>query len=242
MELELKLRTRPLVVVLLALIFSAASVAVVYRTSTPPDIRGQLQDKKAMGIKLDVLNSKITIRGTVGEEVRADDFQDSLNELKGKSNIVIEIDSPGGSVNEGVLMHGMIENFEGHVTIRVDGLCASIATIIACAGDDVVMTESSEYMIHRCWTVAFGNCRDFRKMADIMDELDGDMAEVYAEKSGLLPGDIIKMMDAETYMSAQEALELGFVDAIIREGPEEVKACSDRLRAQRLLIKACLTI
>lgn len=158
----------------------------------------------------------ITMRGGIGDfdnHISADDFIDALNQHTG--DITIHLDSPGGSVTDGLAIHNAILNYDGEITVHVDTLCASIATVVACAADRVVMNSNGKYMIHRAWTVAMGNAKDFRGMADIMEMMDKDIAETYVAKAGGEAEDWLAMMDKETWFDAEKALEVGLVDEIV---------------------------
>lgn len=158
----------------------------------------------------------ITMRGGIGDfdgHISADDFIDALNQHTG--DITIHLDSPGGSVTDGLAIHNAILNYDGEVTVHVDTLCASIATVVACAADRVVMNSNGKYMIHRAWTVAMGNAKDFRGMADIMEMMDKDIAETYVGKAGGEAEDWLALMDKETWFDAESALQAGLIDEII---------------------------
>lgn len=158
----------------------------------------------------------ITMRGGIGDfdgHISADDFIDALNQHAG--DITIHLDSPGGSVTDGLAIHNAILNYDGEVTVHVDTLCASIATVVACAADRVVMNSNGKYMIHRAWTVAMGNAKDFRGMADIMEMMDKDIAETYVGKAGGEAEDWLALMDKETWFDAESALQAGLIDEII---------------------------
>ena len=126
----------------------------------------------------------ITMRGGIGDfdnHISADDFIEALNQHEG--DVTIHLDSPGGSVTDGLAIYNAIVNYAGVTTVHIDTLCASIATVVACAADKVVINSNGKYMIHRAWTVAMGNCSDFRSMAEIMEMMDMDIAETYAMKA-----------------------------------------------------------
>ena len=171
----------------------------------------------------------ITMRGGIGDfdgHISANDFIDALNQHEG--DITIHLDSPGGSVTDGLAIYNAIVNYAGEITVHIDTLCASIATVVACAADKVVMNSNGKYMIHRAWTVAMGNCVDFRSMAEIMEMMDKDIAETYAVKAGGSVEDWLAKMDKETWYDADAALEAGLVDEIIdmkkKPKAEEAKA------------------
>jgi len=158
----------------------------------------------------------ITMRGGIGDfdnHISADDFIEALNQHEG--DVTIHLDSPGGSVTDGLAIYNAIVNYAGVTTVHIDTLCASIATVVACAADKVVINSNGKYMIHRAWTVAMGNCSDFRSMAEIMEMMDMDIAETYAMKAGGSVEDWLNKMDKETWYDAESALEAGLVDEII---------------------------
>ena len=169
-----------------------------------------------MRLETDPANKTIQMRGPIGDfdgGISADDFRDCLNEHAGQ-DVTIHLDSEGGVVSEGLAMYNAIMQHDGEVTVHVDTLAASIATVVCCAADKVVINSNAKFMIHRSWTVAMGNCKDFRSTADIMEMLDKDIANTYIERTGKDEAEILAMMDAETWMDAEEALTHGFVHAI----------------------------
>ena len=171
-----------------------------------------------MRLETDPTNKAITMRGPIGDfdgGISADDFRDCLKEHAG-ADVTIHLDSQGGSVSDGLAMYNAIMQHEGEVTIHIDTLAASIATVIACSASKVIINSNAKYMIHRCWTQAMGNCKDFRSTADVMEMMDNDLAASYSEKTKKPIEDLLAMMDAETWMTAEEALAQGFVDEIYK--------------------------
>ncbi len=161
-------------------------------------------------------NKTIEMRGPIGDfegGISADDFRDCLKDHAG-ADVTIHLDSQGGSVSDGLAMYNAIIQHDGEVTIHIDTIAASIATVIACAASKVIINSNAKFMIHRCWTQAMGNCKDFRSTADIMEMMDRDIATTYAERTNQDMDALIAMMDAETWMDADEALAQGFVDEI----------------------------
>ncbi len=155
-----------------------------------------------MRLETDPQNKTIQMRGPIGDfegGISADDFRDCLKEHAG-SDLTIHLDSEGGVVSEGLAMYNAIMQHDGEVTIHIDTIAASIATVIACAADRVVINSNAKFMVHRCWTMAMGNCKDFRSTADIMEMMDKDIAATYVERTGKDEADVIAMMDAETWM------------------------------------------
>jgi len=158
----------------------------------------------------------ITMRGGIGDfenHISADDFLSALSEHAGE-DVTILLDSEGGSVTDGLSIYNAIMQYSGNVTVHIDAICASIATVIACAADRVVMNSNAKFMIHRAWTVAMGNSVEFRSMAEILELMDADIASAYGDKTDLPEDELLAMMEAETWMSAEQAYDLGFIDEI----------------------------
>jgi len=158
----------------------------------------------------------IDMRGPIGDfegGISADDFRDCLRGHEG-SDVTIHLDSEGGVVSEGLAMYNAIMQHDGEVTIHIDTLAASIATVVACAADKVIINSNAKFMVHRCWTMAMGNCKDFRSTADIMEMMDKDIAATYVDRTGKDEAEVIAMMDAETWLDADEALAHGFVHEV----------------------------
>ena len=149
-------------------------------------------------------------------------FADALAALGGKP-LTLRINSPGGDVFAAQAIYNKIRDYPGAVTVKIDGLSASAATIITCAGDTVIMPENALYMIHNPLTIAMGNAEDMRKTADTLDTVRETIVNVYLKRTGgkVEADDIKSMMDAETWLTAQEALDYGFVDSIDKEAPVE---------------------
>ncbi|MCA3000299.1 MAG: Clp protease ClpP [Rhodocyclaceae bacterium] len=128
--------------------------------------------------------------------------------------LALRINSGGGDVFAAQAIAQAIRDFEGDVTVYVDGTCASAATVIACAADKIVMASGGLWMVHRVWTMAMGNTNDFLEMADLLDKADGLIAQAYAAKTGANADAMLGLMDAETWMTAEEALSAKFIDEV----------------------------
>lgn len=169
---------------------------------------------------------EITMRGFIGDYedgISADQFRDALAEHAGQ-DVTIYLNSEGGSVTDGLSMFNAIANHDGAVTVHIDALAASIATVLAVAASNVKINSNGKFMIHRCWAAAVGNCSDFRSMAEVMELLDHDIAMSYSEKTGKPEEEMLAMMDAETWMDAETALANGFVDEIVEVKSKSAKA------------------
>ena len=139
-----------------------------------------------------------------------------VNELKGitASDIHLHINSPGGSVFDGVAIHNALRRHPAKVTTYIDGLAASIASIIAIAGDRVVMASNALFMIHNPWGGVQGDATEMRKMADVLDKIGETLVNAYEERTGMARDDITAAMNDETWYTADEALAAGFIDDI----------------------------
>lgn len=124
----------------------------------------------------------------------------------------IRIDSPGGDVFAAQAIAQALREYAGEATAHIDGICASAATIIAIACARVEMAVGAMFMVHRAWSIAVGNTNDFLEMAALLDKTDGVLAAQYAAKTKQSAADCLAMMDAETWLTAEEAIAAGFVD------------------------------
>ena len=147
--------------------------------------------------------------------IDAKNFANTLNQIQTK-NILIRLNTPGGSVFDGVAIHNAIKAHSSHITIRIEALAASIGSVIALAADKIEMYETSFFMIHNPWVLAMGEADDLRKQADLLDKIKDTIINVYNKRLDS-EYDVVKAMDDETWYTAEEALEVGFIDEIIKE-------------------------
>lgn len=152
-----------------------------------------------------------------GDEITPNTFKAELDALGKIDKLSIFINSGGGDVFAGQTIYSMLKRHKAEKTVFIDGLAASIASVIAMAGDKIVMPKNSMMMIHRAWTIGIGNANDMRKLADDLDKVDSSIVSVYTDKTGKTNEEIIGLMDAETWMSAQEAVDNGFADELEEE-------------------------
>lgn len=138
----------------------------------------------------------------------------------GNKDVTVAINSPGGDMFEGLAMYNMLADHPGKVTVKVMGVAASAASIIAMAGDEIQMGLGSFLMIHNAWGAVIGNQNDMREAADTFAQFDSAMADIYEHRSGQDKKTIAKMMDAETFMTAKDAVEKGFATSTF-EAPEK---------------------
>lgn len=148
-------------------------------------------------------------------ETSAPSFKDALKELKDVKQITVNINSGGGDVFSGVAIHNMLKSHKAHVTVKIDGLAASIASVIAMAGDKVIIPRNAMLMIHNAWTFAVGNASDLRKQAEDLEKVNSVVINSYLDKNPDIDEDKLRsLMDEETWLTAQEAKDLGLVDEI----------------------------
>lgn len=143
----------------------------------------------------------------------AEDFAQALS--KDAKTITVRLNSPGGSVFQGVAIHNVLRSHPATVNVQVDGVAASIASVIAMAGDSVVMGRGTRMMIHNPSGIAMGNASDFRELADLLDELGKDIAGFYSARAGGSVDQWLASMGAETWYSAQEAVDAGLADSVL---------------------------
>lgn len=149
-----------------------------------------------------------------GDGVTASRIAGALRSLNG-ADVTVNINSPGGDMFEGLAIYNLLREYEGKVTVKVLGLAASAASIIAMAGDDVQIGRGAFLMIHNCWLLAMGNRHDFAELAKSLEPFDTAMADIYASRSGLDMDAVLKLMDAESYIGGSEAVEKGFADSLL---------------------------
>lgn len=157
-------------------------------------------------------------------------------------NIVVRISSPGGDVFDGLAIYNALRSHGAAVTTIVEGLAASAASFIALAGTTVRMQESAMMMIHRAWGLAIGNEADMTDMAATLKKIDGQLAGIYAKKTGKSVDDMLELMAGEsdgTWFTADEAKEIGLADEIIDGAGDDAKAAARVAAMRRRLALAC---
>ena len=145
----------------------------------------------------------------------------ALKELGDVEIINLRIDSAGGGVFDGMAIYNQLKRHPATVHVTVDGLAASIASVIAMAGETITMGEGTQLMIHDASTFAWGNAGEMRKTADLLDSISGDIAEIYARRSGRSVAEVRELMRNETWLRAQEAVDAKLADSVIAGAPVE---------------------
>ena len=148
--------------------------------------------------------------------IDAKDFVRDLAKLKAP-NLRVRINSPGGSVFDGVAIYNALRRHHARVEVRIEGLAASIASIIALAGDSVAMEPSAFLMIHDPWAVGIGSATELRELAGTLDKIAGTLTQIYVKKTGMDEAEVREAMAAETWYTAEEALEAGLVDEVLSD-------------------------
>ena len=159
------------------------------------------------------------LNGTIAEESWFDDdvtpqlFKDEL--MSGSGDITVWINSPGGDCVAAAQIYNMLMDYKGNVTVKIDGIAASAASVIAMAGTKVLMSPVSMLMIHNPMTVAMGDTAEMQKAIEMLGSVKDSIINAYEIKTGLSRAKLSHLMDAETWMDATKAMELGFADEIM---------------------------
>ena len=168
------------------------------------------------------------LSGTIAEESWFDDdvtpqlFRDELN--AGSGDITVWINSPGGDCVAAAQIYNMLMDYKGNVTVKIDGIAASAASVIAMAGTKVLMSPVSMMMIHNPATIAFGDHNEMQKAIEMLDSVKDSIINAYEIKTDLSHAQLSHMMDDTTWMNAKKAIELGFADEILTDEKRTVEA------------------
>ncbi|MEY8236469.1 head maturation protease, ClpP-related [Lachnospiraceae bacterium 66-29] len=190
--------------------------------------------KKAKNQETGAEERILELSGTIAEDSWFDDdvtpqlFKDELN--SGTGDITVWINSPGGDCVAAAQIYNMLSNYKGRVTVKIDGIAASAASVIAMAGDTVLVSPVSMLMIHNPATMAWGDHAEMQKAMDMLSEVKESIINAYVLKTGLSRPKLSHLMDAETWMDANKAVELGFADDIMARAktePEEGEGDTD---------------
>ena len=167
----------------------------------------------------------LSLNGTIAEDSWFDDdvtpgmFKDEL--MAGDGDITVWINSPGGDCVAAAQIYNMLSEYPGKVTVKIDGLAASAASVIAMAGNEVQMSPVSMMMIHNPATIAWGDHSEMQKAIDLLDAVKESIINAYVMKTGLSRARLSHLMDAETWMDANKTVELGFADSILFQKAED---------------------
>lgn len=175
-----------------------------------------VEDKDGRTLYLDGVIAEDT---WFGDEVTPKQFKEEL--LSGTGDIAVWINSPGGDVFAASQIYNMLMDYKGKVTVKIDGIAASAASVIAMAGSEVLMSPVSMMMIHNPMTVAFGDVEEMGKAIAMLDEVKESIINAYELKTGLSRAKLARLMNEESWFNAKKAIELGFADHILFAGEEE---------------------
>lgn len=182
------------------------------RTVTNAETQEQIQERT------------LFLSGTIAEESWFDDdvtpqlFKEEL--MSGSGDITVWINSPGGDCVAAAQIYNMLMDYKGNVTVKIDGIAASAASVIAMAGTKVLMSPVSMLMIHNPMTAAFGDSAEMQKAIEMLGSVKDSIINAYEIKTGLSRAKLSHLMDAETWMDANKAVELGFADEIMTRSEE----------------------
>ena len=185
----------------------------------------------------------LTLNGTIAEESWFDDditpqlFREELN--AGSGDITVWINSPGGDCVAAAQIYNMLMDYRGSVTVKIDGIAASAASVIAMAGTKVLVSPVSMLMIHNPATMAMGDAAEMQKAIAMLDEVKESIINAYEIKTGMSRAKLSHLMDAETWMDAHTAVDLGFADEIMTR--PEVTGAENHVTGPMLFSRAAVT-
>lgn len=158
-----------------------------------------------------------------GDGVTAKSFQKELSSLGKVSTINLHINSPGGDVFDGFAIYNQLKQHPARIEVSIDGIAASIASVIAMAGDQIGIAKNGMMMIHNPHGMAMGGADEMERVAALLKQVKGNLVQTYVDRAGVKSEDVSAWMDEETWMTADTALQYGFVDSVLAEQP--VTAC-----------------
>ena len=168
-----------------------------------------------------MLNGEISNETWFGDEITPEEFRGELNSGQGK--VTVWINSPGGDCFAAAQIYNMLMEYSGPVDVHIDGIAASAASVIAMAGNHVAISPVGMMMIHNPATVSIGDEREMKKAMEMLSEVKESIINAYELKTGLPRKQLSNMMNAESWMNAKKALELGFADSILYDSVDEDK-------------------
>lgn len=194
-----------------------------------PGIRASADDEEDRSISVyDVIGQDYW----TGEGVTAKRIAAALRKM-GAGPVTVNVNSPGGDMFESVAIYNLLREHKGEVTVKVLGVAASGASIIAMAGDTVQIARAGFFMVHNAWIIAIGNRHDMREYADWLEPFDSAMVDVYAARTGNDEKTIAKLMDAESWIGGSAAIEQGFADELLPSDQVEQRASQARIASVR---------
>lgn len=171
-----------------------------------------------------IFNAPISEETWWGDEITPALFRDELSKVSG--NLTVWLNSPGGDVFAASQIYTMLRNHNGKVTVKIDGLAASAASVVAMAGDETLISPTGMIMIHNPMTYASGNKSDMEQAIRLLDEVKESIINAYARKTKLSRNKISRLMDEETWFNAEKAVQLGFADGILFDESDDKNSTS----------------
>ena len=211
-----------------------------YQWDAPSDVLAKWAEHPFAAAPGADADATISIFDVIGEDgwtggVTANRISAALRSI-GNRDVIVRINSPGGDMFEGIAIYNLLRTHPAKVTVEVLGWAASAASIIAMAGDVIRMGLGSFMMVHNAWGLVIGNRHDLREAASLFDEFDAALADIYDARTGIDRVGIERLMDAETFMTAAQAVEYGFADAVddgVAAPSGDAKSTDRRLMARR---------
>lgn len=170
-----------------------------------------------------------------GSMISAKQFSDELKKIPDTVNTInVRINSPGGDVFDGIAIYNRLKQHKAKKVVYIDGLAASIASIIALAGDEIKIGEGALFMVHLPWTFSYGNRMELDNTINRLMDIEEQMISIYSKKSSLGRAEIRALLESETWMNAEEAIENGFADSQVEEtAPIAASAIKSRWIAKK---------
>jgi len=212
-----------------------------YQWDAPSDVLAKWAEHRFAAAPDAAADATISIFDVIGEDgwtgggVTAKRISAALRSI-GNRDVIVRINSPGGDMFEGIAIYNLLRTHPAKVTVEVLGWAASAASIIAMAGDVIRMGLGSFMMVHNAWGLVIGNRHDLREAASLFEQFDAALADIYEARTGMDRVGIERLMDAETFMTAAQAVEYGFADAVddgVAAPSGDAKSTDRRLMARR---------
>lgn len=211
-----------------------------YQWDAPSDVLAKWAEHPFAAAPGADADATISIFDVIGEDgwtggVTAKRISAALRSI-GNRDVIVRINSPGGDMFEGIAIYNLLRTHPAKVTVEVLGWAASAASIIAMAGDVIRMGLGSFMMVHNAWGLVIGNRHDLREAASLFEQFDAALADIYEARTGMDRVGIERLMDAETFMTAAQAVEYGFADAVddgVAAPSGDAKSTDRRLMARR---------
>ena len=180
----------------------------------------------------------IPISGVIGWDVSPAGIRNLLSEANGE-DVRVEINSPGGFVTPGLEIFNMLKNYSGNVETRIVSLAASMGSVIALAGNDIIVEDTAIFMIHNAMSVVGGDHHKIRKEAKVIESISNLIARIYINKTGKSESEVHKLMDAETWLFGEEIVTEGFADSVV-ESEDQSKDKASAIQVATSAVKYCV--